>query len=210
MQNEKKGNFQEQNMFYTSISCVSSYQKDQNAHKNLINRAKGCKACIWLYVCVCLRLDRCVCACLRLLDCFAQWNVVVVLWNALLHLKTSWNKMVCVCLHANMFILCVKNPELQPPAVHTSEGVRWTQVSPFAVSICHDTREVVDGSETLRSSQVDADFLHLNSFLHFCAPFLFLPPSLALSLRSLHGNDISLIPEGAFKDLSSLSHLWVT
>lgn len=29
------------------------------------------------------------------------------------------------------------------------------------------------------------------------------------SLRSLHGNDISLIPEGAFKDLSSLSHLWV-
>uniref|UniRef100_A0A8C4IW82 Slit homolog 2 (Drosophila) n=1 Tax=Dicentrarchus labrax TaxID=13489 RepID=A0A8C4IW82_DICLA len=28
-----------------------------------------------------------------------------------------------------------------------------------------------------------------------------------LTLMSLHGNDISLIPEGAFKDLSSLSHL---
>ena len=27
--------------------------------------------------------------------------------------------------------------------------------------------------------------------------------------RSLHGNDISMIPEGAFKDLSSLSHLCV-
>lgn len=37
--------------------------------------------------------------------------------------------------------------------------------------------------------------------------FFFLPLGLS---RSLHGNDISLIPEGAFKDLSSLSHLWVT
>lgn len=30
-----------------------------------------------------------------------------------------------------------------------------------------------------------------------------------LSSRSLHGNDISVVPEGAFNDLSALSHLWV-
>lgn len=35
-------------------------------------------------------------------------------------------------------ILCVKNPELQPPAVHSSEGVRRTQIPAFAVSIRYD------------------------------------------------------------------------
>lgn len=30
-----------------------------------------------------------------------------------------------------------------------------------------------------------------------------------LTFRSLHGNDISVVPEGAFNDLSALSHLWV-
>jgi len=56
---------------------------------------------------------------------------------ALLHLKLHRNK-VCICVHADTFILPVKNPELQPPAVHPSEGVRWTQVSPSAVSIHPD------------------------------------------------------------------------
>lgn len=32
---------------------------------------------------------------------------------------------------------------------------------------------------------------------------------LVFFLRSLHGNDISVVPEGAFNDLSALSHLWV-
>lgn len=32
---------------------------------------------------------------------------------------------------------------------------------------------------------------------------------LFLALSSLHGNDISVVPEGAFNDLSALSHLWV-
>lgn len=27
---------------------------------------------------------------------------------------------------------------------------------------------------------------------------------------SLHGNDISVIPEGAFEDLKSITHLWVS
>lgn len=45
--------------------------------------------------------------------------------------------------------------------------------------------------------------------LFFSFPFFFTPFHWHF-LRSLHGNDISLIPEGAFKDLSSLSHLWVS
>lgn len=31
----------------------------------------------------------------------------------------------------------------------------------------------------------------------------------AFCLRTLHGNDISSVPEGSFNDLTSLSHLWV-
>ena len=44
-------------------------------------------------------------------------------------------KKKCIWLDVNMLVLCVKNPELQPPAVHTREGFRWTQVPPSAVSI---------------------------------------------------------------------------
>lgn len=84
----------------------------------------------------------CVCACvcstalLRGMYCYAAFEDI---WK---------KKKDCICLHANMFILCVKNPELQPPAVHTSEGVRWTQVSPFVVSIGHNICQVEDNSET--------------------------------------------------------------
>lgn len=82
-----------------------------------------------------------------------------------------------------MFILCVKNPELQPSAVHTSEGVRWTQVSPFVVSIRPDTRKVVDNLEnveqTVLSQTFNAQTLH---FFYFGALFFPLSSSfLALS-----------------------------
>lgn len=48
-------------------------------------------------------------------------------------------------------------------------------------------------------------FCQVNLIIFLCIDiivFLF-------SLRSLHGNDISVVPEGAFNDLSALSHLWV-
>lgn len=89
-------------------------------------------------------------------------------------------------LLTDMFILCVKNPELQPFAVYSCEGLRWTQVAALVVSL-------------YTSTHCGASFLNI-----FHSLFFFLPLGLS---RSLHGNDISLIPEGAFKDLSSLSHL---
>lgn len=90
-------------------------------------------------------------------------------------------KYVCICLHANMFILCVKNPELQPSAVHTSEGVRWTQVSPFVVSICPSTREEVDNLEKVAQA-VHSQTFNAQTLLYFFRPFfLFLSLFLALS-----------------------------
>lgn len=42
------------------------------------------------------------------------------------------------CLHVfadRHVILCVKNPELQPFAVYSCEGLRWTQVAALVVSL---------------------------------------------------------------------------
>lgn len=44
-------------------------------------------------------------------------------------------KNVCMFLLTDIFILCVKNPELQPFTVYSCEGLRWTQVAAFVVSL---------------------------------------------------------------------------
>lgn len=46
-----------------------------------------------------------------------------------------WKKNACMFLLTDMFILCVKNPELQPFAVYSCKGLRWTQVAAFVVSL---------------------------------------------------------------------------
>lgn len=81
---------------------------------------------VCFHVSVCFQLDLSVCAnkCVNLWVCllytFARCNVVITV--PLLNLKIL-KIHFCICLHANMFILSVKNPELQPSAVYTSEGI---------------------------------------------------------------------------------------
>lgn len=106
-----------------------------------------------------------------------------------------WKKNACMFLVSDMFILCVKNPELQPFAVYSCEGLRWTQVTAIVVSLYTSTH----------CGALFQNMFHtLLQNILFSSLFFFLPLGLS---RSLHGNDISLIPEGVFKDLSSLSHL---
>lgn len=65
-------------------------------------------------------------------------------------------------------------------------------------------------SVTGRKEGKTENFLHKMKFAKLTGWFLCLCVVLfVFFLRSLHGNDISVVPEGAFNDLSALSHLWV-
>lgn len=73
---------------------------------------------------------------------------------------------------------------------------QWGRSMGSSLCVCC---EYLSHSDTFKAGVISEALLN-SSFFFLLSPFL----------RSLHGNDISLIPEGAFKDLSSLSHLWVT